>query len=205
MDSELEENSTSIISTTGISETQVQMAAVNNPRPTLLWIQTQDLNQILDSATWLTTASELREKGWQVFLVQSGSIDSAIEVRDGLLTIPKSELWLFGQIIYHWRIVRWLFTRDDIDVVLIHDESTIFMLPVRILYTLLRRKRPKFIVDYRTLFMPPSTGLSTKGKLRAFYLRHINRFSDYWIDGYLAITEHLAQAVGIKPERLLGV
>ncbi|MBV5272305.1 MAG: glycosyltransferase [Lamprocystis purpurea] len=185
-----------------VSDTQPPIAT--GRRPTLLWVQTADLNLILDAATWLTTAQALRENGWNVFLVQPTSDGSPIAMRDGLLLVPKPATYFLGQVFFHWSIMRWLFHRDDIDVVMFHELSTVMLLPARLRYVLSSRIRPLFIMDVRTLFMDAVTP-RLRDRLRGYYYRYTYRLANLWVDGYLVITEQMASALSIRTERLFGV
>lgn len=174
--------------------------AASEHRPTLLWVQTEDLTQILDAATWLKTADELRALGWNVYLVQPAAPDSPTVLRDGLLHVPKPATYLFGQMAFHRNVLKWLRERDDIDAVMFHPLSAVLMRSAR------RRSggRPLMVMDVRTLFMRAAAP-RPRDRLRAFYYQHINTLADRWVDGYLAITPHMATASGIGPDRLLGV
>jgi len=172
-------------------------------RPSLLWVQTADLNLILDAATWLTTAQALRENGWDVFLVQPTSDGAQMAIRDGMLLVPKPATYFLGQVFFHWSIMRWLSQRDDIDVVMFHEMSSVMLLPARLRYILSSRRRPLFIMDVRTLFMDAVTP-RVRDRLRGYYYRYTHRLAELWVDGYTVITEQMASALSIRPDRLFG-
>ncbi len=177
---------------------------VNEYLPALLWVQQSDLNQILDSETYLVPSQILRENGWNVTLTQSAPAGSTMTEKSGLLSIPLRKIYLLGQGLLHLEILRWLFSRDDIDIVMFHEVSSIWFLPVPLIYRLAGRQRPLFVMDVRTLHMGAGTR-GIKDHLRAFYYRYSRAIADFWVDGHLVITPQMAEAVGIKPDRLLGV
>lgn len=176
----------------------------HNHQPTLLWVQPSDLNQILDSETYLVPSQILREMGWNVVLTQAGPAGSTVTEKNGLLTFPRREIYLLGQVFLHLKIIRWLFAHDEIDIVMFHEISSAWFLPIPLLYRLAGRQRPLFVMDARTLHMG-SGARGLKDRLRALYYRYSHTFTDLWVDGHLAITSHIAKAVGIKPNRLVGV
>lgn len=176
----------------------------NDHRPTLLWVQPSNLNQILDSETFLVPSQILREKGWNVTLTQSAPAESTLTEDGGLLSIPLRKVYLLGQGLLHLEILRWLFAHDDIDIVMFHEVSSIWFLPIPLIYRLAGRRRPLFVMDIRTLFMG-SGDRGLKDRIRSLYYRYTKAMTGFWVDGYLAITLRIAEAVGIKPERLLGV
>lgn len=178
----------------------VSRAAVER-RPSLLWVQTEDLTQILDSATWLKTADELRALGWDVFLVQPGPAGSEPALRDGLLYVPKPATYFLGQRAFHRNVLKWLDAHGGVDVVMFHPLSALWLSSAR---RARGGKRPLLLMDIRTLFMRAAAP-RPRDRFRAFYYEHINGLAQRWLDGYLAITPHMATASGISQERLLGV
>lgn len=172
--------------------------------PTLLWVQISDLDQILDAATFRTPSRILREMGWNVILTQSVSEDGAMVLEDGLLSVPRRPIYLLGQILLHLKIIRWILAHDEIDIVMFHEVSAAWFMPAPLIYRLLGRRRPLFVMDIRTLHMG-SGAQGIKDRLRALYYRYSHAMADFWVDGHLAITPHIAEAVGIEPDRLLGV
>lgn len=179
-------------------------SSVGPHRPTLLWIQSLDLSQILDAETFLVPSQLLREKGWNVILTQAAPDAATITLDNGLLNVPRRPIYLLGQILLHLQIIRWMLGRDDIDIVMFHEVSSAWLLPIPLLYRLARRRRPFVVMDARTLHMGGGAR-GMKDHLRSLYYRYAHRLSDLWVDGHLTITPRIAEALEIGPTRLLGV
>lgn len=173
-------------------------------RPTLFWVQVADLEKILDSETYLVPSQMLREMDWKVILTQSSSASKEISMNNGLLIVPRSTTYLLGQVSMHIQIMRWLFSHDEVDIVMFHDISSAWFLPIPLLYRLAGRRRPLFVKDSRTFHMGSGTQ-GIKDRLRSLYYRYSHRLADLWVDGHLAITPRIAEALGVSSERLLGV
>lgn len=185
-------------------EDSFESASVNSLRPTLLWIQPADLDQILDAETYLVPSQILREMGWNVILTRAAAADATMKLDENLLYVPRRETYLFGQVLLHLKIIRWMLGRHDIDIVMFHEISSAWLLPVPILYRLAGRRRPFFVMDARTLHMGAGArGL--KDHLRSLYYRYSHTLSDLWVDGHMTITSRIAEALKVRPSRLIGV
>lgn len=168
----------------------------------LLWVYTEDVKTTLDSATWLETTRELRALGWQVTLT-SATAPGTQEVRGvEVLGIPKPNVYLLRQVLFHFQIVRLLWREwQNLDVVLFHQMSAPWILPFRLVRLLRREQRPLFIMDTRTV---PMTVATTKDRIRAAFDNLMNRAANLWADGQTAITERMAELVHIPARHRLG-
>lgn len=169
----------------------------------LVWVFAGSLEASLDAATWLETTAALRRQGWRVTLIDAG--DQGLHQVRGVevLSFPKPDTYLVRQELFHRAIVRYIRQHwDDIDVVLFHQMSTPWMLPLKARRGASGRKRPLFVMDTRTV---PMTVVSLKDRVRSLFDNGMNRAANRWVDGQTAITSRMAEAVGIPPQHLWGV
>jgi glycosyltransferase involved in cell wall biosynthesis len=188
------------------SPTQLEQASVSPTMPHVVWLYTQNPNETLDSATWLETTQELRKLGWKVTLVTPGQ--QGIQQVRGIETlgIPRPNWYLLGQMKFHADFVRLLNRQsEDVDVVLFHPLSALWLMPLRYLRVFNRKRKPLFVMDSRTLHMTREDKQSFKDKLRKHFYGLMHHLANHWTDGQVAITSRLAKAVGIPQKRLWGV
>lgn len=168
----------------------------------LFWVYPGSLADALDSATWLDTTRELRQLGWRVTLAAAGPAGRQLVRGVQVFCIAKPEVYLFGQVLFHMRLLRlFLKQRATIDVILFHQMSAPWLLPLRFVRGLINRERPLLVMDTRTL--PMSTATS-KDRLRALFYRLMNRLANRYADGQTAITQRMAKTVGIPSQQLWG-
>ena len=99
----------------------------------LVWIYPGSLADDLDAATWLDTTAELRRLGWQVTLIAVGPAGQQRVRGVEVLCVPKPEIYLVRQCVYHIRLLRLLARQwAMIDVILCHQMSLPWVLPVRL-------------------------------------------------------------------------
>lgn len=175
-------------------------------KPHLMWIIPFSLIPALDSATWLDTTAELRNSGWRVTLVTAGLPGKQSVKGVEVLCIPKPETYVLGQFIFHIRIITLLLHhRDTVDIILFHEMSAPWLLPMGVLRKLTGKKRPLFIMDTRSLDMNLRSKSSWKDRIRGIYYKIVEKLANRWADGRLAITQRMAQAVKIPQAKLWGV
>jgi glycosyltransferase involved in cell wall biosynthesis len=184
----------------------LELASVSPTFHKLVWLYTQSPAETLDSATWLETTQELRKMGCDVTLVTPGS--KGLQQVRGIETfgIPRPSWYLLGQIKFHLDFVRLLRKQwKDADIVLFHPMSALWLMPLRFMRTLSRKRKPLFVMDSRTLHMTRGDKQTRKDKLRKQFYDLMHRLANDWTDGQVAITQRLAEAVGIPSKRLWGV
>ena len=169
----------------------------------LFWLKTQPLDSILDAATWLETTRELRQLGWRVTLVAPGGNGSqsiqGVEVQ--CISTPKNHL--FRWILFHLKALRRaLQQRKTIDIVLFHEMSAPWVLPLRVLRNLAGRSRQAIIMDTRTVYMGAGDGETRKAWLVGVCQPAIDRLGNNWDDGRTAITDRIARALQIPLSKL---
>jgi glycosyltransferase involved in cell wall biosynthesis len=174
-------------------------------RPFLVWIYGGHLDQAMDSATWLDTSLELRKMGWQVLLVSAGP--SSLKSINGteVYCLPMTNIYLVRQLVYHLGIY-WLLLhyRLGMDIILFDQLSAIWLLPVKLVSKLMRKRRPLFVIDIRSLFMSPPGRQGLKGWLRGRFQEFVGREARHWVNGYLTITSRLADFIQTPKDMLWG-
>jgi glycosyltransferase involved in cell wall biosynthesis len=190
---------------TALSATADQNQAIARA-PHLLWIYTESPIDTLDAATWLETTRELRQLGWQVTLVTSGVTGAHLVMGVEVLGIPKPNVYVLGQLVFHLRIIIYLLLHwKQVDAVLFHQISAPWVLPVRLVRWLLGSKRPKLVMDTRTVPMRSKDKSSWRARLLDAFYPLMNEWANRWVDGQTAITARMAEAVEIPATRLWGV
>lgn len=169
----------------------------------LMWIYPDSLFEALDSATWLDTTNELRKLGWRVTLVSAGPPGNN-SIRDTEITcISQPNIYFLRQVIFHIRVLR-LILQDfnNIDIILFHQMSAPWLLPLRLIRRITGHLHPLLVMDTRTV---PMTKATWKDQLRAWFYNLMNGFANRWADGQTAITMRMAQLVQIPPHQLWGI
>jgi len=169
----------------------------------LAWILTNSLTDVLHATARLEPTRELRRLGWRVTLVAAGPGGKqsirGVEVH----CIPMPQTYFLRQLVFHLRVIRFL-AREwaTLDVILFHQMSALWLLPLRLIRILTGRKRPLLVMDTRTVPMATATW---KDRLRALFYRVMNQVANRWADGQTAITQHMAKTVSIPAQRLWGI
>ena len=176
-----------------------------NGLPRLVWVFPGDLSTTLDAATWLSTTDELRSLGWQVDLLTFGKNGrhhiSGVEVFG--FAIP--DYYFIRHVFFHACVLfHLLWNWGSVDVVLFHQASAIWLLPLRLL-TPFTRRHPLFAMDSRTVPMESLERATFKDKIRGKFSFLMNRLANGLADGQTAITHRMANLLCIPPERLWGV
>lgn len=174
--------------------------------PHLIWLTTGPLDKTLYAAQWLDTTRELRELGWRVTLVGTGP--SGVQVIQGVevLYMPMPQIYLLRQLLFHRRFLGYLFKQwNNVDVVLFHQMSAPWLLPLRLARSLTGQRCPLLVMDTRTVIMEPLDKETWRVFLRRMFDGLIHSAANRWCDGQTAITQRMAQAVHIPVDKLWGV
>lgn len=178
----------------------------SSPEVSLIWVFSDPLAQRLDAASWLEMTRELRDLGWDVALVCAGPPDQNEINGVSITPIPKPHVYLISQVIFHIRVLRFIIGRwKNTKVILFHQMSAPWLLPLRWLRALSRRQLPIIVMDTRTAPMIPTEIASLKDRLRTTYDDLMNWLANHLADGQTAITIRMAQMMGIPESQLLGV
>lgn len=178
-----------------------ETSGANPPRRLrLAWVSPVSPWQ-LDSVTWLATTHELRRLGMDVTLLATGPTDQREYGGVAVHNIERPQVWLLGRVIFHLRILAYLVPRlSAFDFILFHPISGVWIFPLR----LFGRRRPLLVMDTRDLMNDPGV-MTFKARLRRSLERLTHRLAARLTDGQTAITERLAQLVGIPEHRLWGI
>lgn len=175
-------------------------------KPHIVWVYTASLAKVLDAATWLNTVENLRNFGWRVTLLAVGPAGYQTIRGIEVLCFPRREVYFLRQAEYHLRVLRFLASHfSSINIILFHDQSAPWILPLRLLRKLKGKKCPLFVMDSRSLPMPQLDKGTWKDKVREKYHHFSNWLGNTFADGRLTITQRMADAAGIPKEKLWGV
>ena len=154
----------------------------------------------LDSATWVDTTRELRRQGTDVTLITIGPAGKQTYRGVEVLNIPRPKVYLLGQVLFHLGVLRYLLPRlREYDVILFHQLSAIWLLPLR----LAGRRRPRLVMDTRD--MVDYTTDSFKIRLRTVWFDMVTGLAARFADGQTAITPRMAELVKIPEDQLWGI
>lgn len=172
----------------------------------IVWIFPGSLHINLDASTWLETTRQLRKAGCQVVLIHAGPRDVKELQGVEVTSIPKPNVYLVRQAIFHFRVYREIAKRwRTADVVLFHHMSLLWLLPWRILRIGMRQSKPIFVKDTRTAPMIPKDVATWRDRMRTVYDNAVNRIANSLADGQTAITYRMAKMMHISDDQLLGV
>jgi len=177
-----------------------------SPPPHIAWIYSGSLIEAMDAATFLTATQELRNAGWKVTLIAAGH-PSQISIRGIEVNhIPRPEVYIIRQVIFHWRLAKKLFRqREEIDILLFHEMSAPWMLVFLVFLKIIGKKRPLFVMDTRTLPMASEDKASWKERLIGVFSLEMNNMANSFFDGRTAITNRMAESLHIPLKKLWGV
>ena len=174
--------------------------------PSLIWVFTDSLADQLDAVSWLEPTNFLRRQGWDVSLITAGPARQTEIKGVPVTTIQKPDIYLLRQAIFHLRVLRYIAGLwSETDIVLFHQMSAPWLLPLRVIRWLRRRPFPIVIMDTRTAPMIPSEAATRKDRLRTKFDNLMNRIANPTADGQTAITKRMADMMGIPDAKLLGV
>lgn len=176
----------------------------DNGQMELVWIYNGRLSGMLDSATWLETGRELQNLGWKVTFITRDEQEAAAAIPDlTIQSMTPPEIYALGQLLFHLQAARFIVRRHArADVVLFHHQSALWLLPLLIWARLSGRRAPHMVMDTRTV---PMTVQGVKARMRARYEWAMYGFGKRWAHGNTAITERMAEEIGITGRKLWGV
>jgi glycosyltransferase involved in cell wall biosynthesis len=98
-----------------------------------------------------------------------------------------------------------LFQRENTDVVLFNELPALSFLFLRLFRKITGKRRPLYIMDTRSLVMPPEDKMGLKDHLKVVYLKLITWLSNHFLDARTAITPRMAASLRVPEEKLVGV
>ena len=173
-------------------------------KPHLVWVFSAVIGERLDSATWLDTTNELRALGWDVTLISMGPEGTYALRGVDVLCVPRKDVYLLGQTSFHIDVLRFVFKQwESIDIILFHQNSGVWLLPLRLLRWLQGKKRPLIVMDTRDL--NDSMAGSLRVKLRNAFMQFNHFLANQFADGQTAITPRFGDLVDIPQKQLWGI
>ena len=120
--------------------------------PHLLWVYPGALDEALDSVTWIETTRTLRRMGWHVTLITADDAQHSVIRGVEVLGLPTRQIYFLRQFDYHLHLLRYLIKmRRSADVVLFHSISAAWLLPLKLVQSLIFDRRPLYVMDTRDL------------------------------------------------------
>lgn len=172
--------------------------------PYLIWVIPDNIFNSFSATPRLEIAKEMRKLGWRVDLIASGANGRQVVQGIEVLCFPQIDMYLVRQITYHMHVVRYIFQNwGKIDVLLFHQASLIWFLPLRIL-NFFYHHSPQFVMDTRTVPMEPAEKATIRDRIRGKYSLIMNNLANRFADGQTAITQRMVDLLGIPREKLWG-
>jgi glycosyltransferase involved in cell wall biosynthesis len=170
----------------------------------LIWASVIDPITTMDAATWVDTSRELMGMGWHVDLIGIGETDTVKSVRGmDVHCYSAPDIYFARKLLYHAKIVRFILQNwRDVDVVMFHQISSFWIMPLKIVRWFKRGKKTLFVMDTRDLPDYEEGNWRVQLHLRSYWFAHwlANRFADFQI----AITDKMAEMVEIPHQQLVG-
>lgn len=172
--------------------------------PWLVWVIPDDIFNSFSATARLEITKEMRKLGWRVDLIASGSDGNHMVQGVEVLCFPRPNIYFIRHLIYHMHVIRYILQNWNlINVVLFHQESLPWILPLRLL-NLIGKKHPIFVMDTRTVPMEPVQKATIKDKLRGKFYFLTNSLANRLADGQTANTQRMADLLSIPSEKLWG-
>jgi glycosyltransferase involved in cell wall biosynthesis len=116
-----------------------------------------------------------------------------------LATVDK---YLLNNVVFHLRVLLFLVRSwRTTDVILFHQLSAPWLLPLRLLRLITGGRRPQFVMDTRDLNVVEG---NWKNRLRRSYFELTHTLANRFADGQTAITPRMAELVKIPPHQRWG-
>lgn len=173
--------------------------------PRVVWIFNNSMDK-LDAVTWLIPTQEMMTSGWQVTLMAAGNPKQTQVGGVPVHHVARPDVFFIRQVIFHFQVIRSLYGQlGNIDILLFHEASSLWLLLFMMYMKLIRKKRPLFVMDTRTLPMEPEDKATWRDKMRGTLALQMNKFANHAFDGRTAITQRMAESLKIPNEKLWGV
>ena len=173
-------------------------------KPHLVWIQ-PGLLKALDQATWIEMTREIRMRGWEVSLITTGP-SCVKQINDvEVECIPTINFYFLRQAVFNLRVFLIVVNRrEEIDVLLFHQLTAPWILPLKLLRRFRNDFNLVFVLDTRTVPMELKNKSSLKDRIRTRFYQAIGVAGNFVSDGQTTITGRLAEMVHIPQESLWG-
>lgn len=182
---------------------ELQIGVANSQRK-LIWAAVIDPVTTMDAATWVDTSRELEQMGWDVALLGVGDTDTVKTVRGtDVHCFSTPDVYFVRKLLFHAKVVRFILQNwRDADVVMFHQISSFWLLPLKFLRLFKSGKKTLFVMDTRDLPDYEEGNLKVQLHLRSYWFAHwlANHLADFQI----AITDKMAEMVNIPQKQLTG-
>ena len=172
--------------------------------PHLLWVYDAAPDVALGVTTRLEMTRELRELGWRITLLLEGPAGKRIVQGVEVFCFPKPRVYFLGYCLFHLRLLRYLVrARAMIDVILFHQMSAPWVLPLRFVRRLNGGQWPLLVMDTRDV-VPNRRDPNLRTRLRTSFHKLAHWLANRLADGQTVITQRMAELMRIPPKQLWG-
>lgn len=177
-----------------------------SPNIHLVWIYAGPLSMSLSAATRIEPTRILRRLGWHVTMINACSEDEKQIRGVDVVCLPTIDRYFLRQLVFHMRAILFLRKlKPPADIILFHQDSGMWILPLIFLRNIQGKRRPLYMLDIRSVHMPDPGRENIRGRLRGFYIRSINELANRWADGQTAVTKRIADMVHVPKDKLWGI
>jgi glycosyltransferase involved in cell wall biosynthesis len=160
---------------------------------------------MFNEAPRLEITKEMRKLGWDVDLIASGPAGKHTVQGVEVLLYPTLDMYFLRHLIFHLHVIRYILWHwKQIDIVMLHQISALWILPLRLLFVL-NKRRPLFVLDSRTVTMEAIERATGREKLRKIFFSLMNTLANYFADGQTTITKRMADLLCVPKEKLWGI
>jgi glycosyltransferase involved in cell wall biosynthesis len=168
----------------------------------IVWIYPTEVKRALDSATWLQTTQALRHLGWDVTLVAVGPREQTQVDGIDVTCLPTIQRYFLGTVVFHLRVLALIVANwQSIEIVLFHQLSVPWLLPLRLLRLFWGGRRPLLVMDTRDLNVVEGTW---KNRLRTRFFSLAHKLANWGVDGQTTITPRMTALVQAPPQQCWG-
>jgi glycosyltransferase involved in cell wall biosynthesis len=171
----------------------------------LVWVRSTKLDE-LNATPTLSVTRELRKMEWQVTLIAAGQAGYRKIQGVEVLYFSRPDIYFLRQLLFYIKVIGWLFQNwKTIDVLLFDVMGAPWLTPLRFFRVLINQKRPIFVMDTRSVHMTDPSKENIRDRMRRLLYAVMQRWSNYSVDGRLAITQRMAELIRIPPKKLWGI
>jgi len=169
----------------------------------IIWVYSAPILTSLDSATWIRTTDELCSRGWRVTLVGEGPTGTHTLNGVPVHCFARPTIYLLGPMLFHLKVLGFILPQwRTTDLLLFHQMTLLWLLPLRLLRLLLGGNGPLLVMDTRDLVTVDGT---FKNRLRTKFFAAMHWIANRWTDGQTTITKRMAELVNVPAEKLWGI
>ena len=172
--------------------------------PWLVWLYSHQILKKYNATPRLEITKEMRNLGWKVDLIACGPRGEHVAQGVKVLLFPTLDVYFLRHLIFHMRAIGYIIQNwRQIDVVMFHQMSALWILPLRLLFAF-GKKRPIFVMDTRTVTMELASKATGREKLRKLFYSLMSDIANNFADGQTVITKPMAELLQVPKEKLWG-